>query len=224
MNSITINSISLISPNYQIYVCDVYGNNCVFTALVPNPIPPSITIFSPPQFANSGAVGVKIINDGNCENFEIILCESLIPYVPTPTQTPTMTVTPTQTPTSNIIASQTPTQTPTRTQTPSITPTKTPTPTPTRPGTKFNRFKGKIGCNTGGNVTFTLFIPSVPFNFYISLSSSFSSTAFSIQLYQDMYLTTPVNSVTTFVVNSNEIWMTDSSGLASFANYVGDTC
>jgi hypothetical protein len=46
----------------------------------------------------------------------------------------------------------------------------------------------------------------------------------TVQLYQDIYLTTPVNSVTTFIMNVNEIWITNSSGLATFQNYVGDTC
>ena len=228
MNSITINSISLINPDYEIYVCDVYGNNCVFVALVTTAIPPmSVTLFLPPQFANSGSVGVKIMNEGNCESFEVVLCESLVPYVPTPTQTPTMTITPTPTQTSNLIVSQTPTQTqtqtPTTTQTPTITPTKTPTPTPTRPGTKYALFKGKIGC-VSERITFTLFSPLIPFTFYISLSASFSSIAVDVQLYQDMYLTIPINSVTTFVVNTNEIWMTNSSGLASFQNYVNEAC
>jgi hypothetical protein len=226
MNSITINSISLINPDYEIYVCDVYGNNCVFVALVTNAIPPmSVTLFLPPQFENSAAVGVKIMNEGNCESFEVVLCEIITPYVPTPTQTPTMTITPTPTQTSNIIVSQTPTQTPTHTptQTPTHTPTQTPTrtPTPTISGIKYAKFKGKIICSSGV-IIFTLFSPSVPFTFYISPSASFSSP--TVQLYQDIYLTIPVNSVSSFIINGNEIWTTNSSGLASLQYYVGDAC
>ena len=123
MNSVTINTISL-NPDYQIYICDIYGNNCVFVALIPINVPPEITLSLPSQFVNSPAVGMKIFNGSICEKFEILLCDSLLsPVSSTPTNTPTPTITPTITPTLGLSPTPTPTKTPT------LTPTKTPTAT-----------------------------------------------------------------------------------------------
>jgi len=121
MNSVTINTISL-NPYYIIYVCDIYGNNCVFNSIIPQTVPPSITIGLPSQFQNVSAVGIKIVNGENCEKFEVVLCNNLLP---SPTITPTPTLTPTQTQT------QTPTETPASSLTPTPSETTTPTPTPT---------------------------------------------------------------------------------------------
>jgi hypothetical protein len=129
MNSVTINTISL-NPYYIIYVCDIYGNNCVFNSIIPQTVPPSITIGLPSQFQNVSAVGIKIVNGENCEKFEVVLCNNLLP---SPTVTPTFTPTPTltQTPTPTTAVSLTPTPTLTQTPASSLTPTPTPTPTNT---------------------------------------------------------------------------------------------
>lgn len=127
MNSVTINTISL-NPYYIIYVCDIYGNNCVFSSFIPQTVPPSITIGLPSQFQNVSAVGIKILNGENCEKFEVVLCNSLLTSpTTTPTSTPTPTPTPTLTPTTAVSL----TPTPTLTQTPASSLTPTPTTTPT---------------------------------------------------------------------------------------------
>ena len=125
---IQLNSITGATPPYNLFICDVYGNQCAVLATINTPIPPSITLNVPSQFNNVPAIGLKIIDYYGCEQFEIINCgvPTPTPTMVTPTPTPTM-VTPTPTPTNTL----TPTPTPTNTLTPTLTPTSTLTPTPT---------------------------------------------------------------------------------------------
>ena len=137
MRIVTLNSINGLNFPYDIYVCDVYGNNCVLVSTISSSVPPTNTILLPSQFDMAPSVGVKIITSDNCEKFKIIDCDVLIP---TPTPTPTNTPTPTITPTNTITPTQTPTNTitptPTITNTPTETPTQTPTETPTQTPTQ----------------------------------------------------------------------------------------
>ena len=125
---IQLNSITGATPPYNLFICDVYGNQCAVLATINTPIPPSITLNVPSQFNNVPAIGLKIIDYYGCEQFEIVNCgvPTPTPTMVTPTPTPTM-VTPTPTPTKTL----TPTPTPTNTLTPTLTPTSTLTPTPT---------------------------------------------------------------------------------------------
>jgi hypothetical protein len=120
MTSIILNSITGLNYPYDIYVCDVYGNNCGYIAQIDTPVPASVEIVLPPPFDMSPAVGIKIITSDGCEKFIVFDCIYITPTL-TPTPTPTPSITPSITPTPNI--------TPTHTPTPSITPTHTPTPT-----------------------------------------------------------------------------------------------
>jgi hypothetical protein len=113
MTSILISNILGLTYPYDIYVCDVYGNSCIYVAEVTTSIPPTIEILLPPQFDMAPAVGIKIIASDGCERFNWVNCISL-PITPTPTPTKTPANTPTPTPT----------------KTPLNTPTPTPTPTP----------------------------------------------------------------------------------------------
>jgi len=120
MTSITLNSIIGLTYPYDIYVCDVYGNNCGYIVQINTSVPSSVEVVLPSPFNMAPAVGIKIITSDGCERFRVIDCI----YI-TPTQTPSNTPTPTNTQT------QTPTNTPTPTNTQTQTPTNTPTPTPT---------------------------------------------------------------------------------------------
>jgi hypothetical protein len=130
MTSIILNTITGLNYPYNIYVCDVYGNNCAYVAQVNTLIPPTIEIVLPTPFNMAPAVGIKIITSDNCEKFMVYDCIVITPTL-TPTPTPTPSITPTHTPTPSITPSHTPTPsiTATHTPTPSITPTHTPTPT-----------------------------------------------------------------------------------------------
>jgi hypothetical protein len=142
MTSIILNTITGLNYPYDIYVCDVYGNNCGYISQINAPVPTSVEIMLPPTFNMAPAVGIKIITSDGCERFRVIDCIYLTP-TPTPSITPTNTITPSITPTITPTNTLTPTNTqtptvtptntitPTQTQTPTITPTKTSTPTPT---------------------------------------------------------------------------------------------
>jgi hypothetical protein len=124
MTSIILNSITGLTYPYDIYVCDVYGNNCGYISQINTPVPASVEIVLPPPFSTAPAVGIKIITSDGCERFRIIDCIYLTP-------TPTNTVTPTPTPTNTTTPTPTNTTTPTPTNTTTPTPTNTTTPTPT---------------------------------------------------------------------------------------------
>ena len=130
MTSIILNSIIGLTYPYDIYVCDVYGNNCGYISQINTPVPASVEIVLPPPFNMSPSVGIKIITSDGCERFRVIDCIYITP-TQTPTNTPTPSITPSITPTISLTPSNTvtPSVTPTFTPTPSVTPTHTPTPT-----------------------------------------------------------------------------------------------
>ena len=161
MRVIDISSISGLTDPYLIQVCDVYGSNCVFLSQIFTTVPPTVTVYLPPQFDSAPSVMVKVTTLDGCEKTEILDCISL--YTLTPTPTPSIT------------------PTPTNTVTPTITPTNTltPTPTPTRQTLYFNVqlvTAGEPTCSTTGtNVKVTL-NPSTLLNVnigdYVELSGS----------------------------------------------------
>ena len=130
MTSIILNTITGLNYPYDIYVCDVYGNNCGYISQINTPVPASVEIVLPPPFDMAPAVGIKIITSDGCERFRVIDCIYITPTL-TPTPTITPSITPTHTPTPSITPSHTPTPsiTASYTPTPTITPTHTPTPT-----------------------------------------------------------------------------------------------
>jgi surface protein len=82
MTTIDITNIIGLSYPYDIYVCDIYGENCVLVSTVFTSIPPSNTILLPPQFSTSPSVGIKVITLDGCERFKIVDCYSINPALP----------------------------------------------------------------------------------------------------------------------------------------------
>jgi hypothetical protein len=78
MTQLVINNVTGITTPYQIYICDVYGNQCVLVANVNTAIPPTVTITLPIQFNTAPAIGVRIENLV-CEKFVVINCKELPP-------------------------------------------------------------------------------------------------------------------------------------------------
>ena len=75
MQTITINSVTGVTPPYNIYVCNVYGNLCVLLATITSPVPPLITISIPPPYETASALGIKIISSvDDCEDLQILYC------------------------------------------------------------------------------------------------------------------------------------------------------
>ena len=110
MTTIEISSIIGLNNPYLIEVCDVYGSNCVLLSQIFTTVPPSNTVYLPPQFDSSPSVMVKVTTLDGCVKTEIIDCVTL--YTLTPTPTPSITPTLTPTPTLTITPTVTPTNTP----------------------------------------------------------------------------------------------------------------
>ena len=79
MTSITLNSITGLTYPYDIYVCDVYGNNCGYIVQINTSVPSSVEVVLPPPFDMSPAVGIKIITSDKCERFRVIDCINIPP-------------------------------------------------------------------------------------------------------------------------------------------------
>ena len=77
MTQITLNSITGLTYPYTVYVCNVYGLNCVLLAVVNTNVPAPVSILLPsPQFDMAPAVGIKIVTSDGCVRFEIVNCTS----------------------------------------------------------------------------------------------------------------------------------------------------
>lgn len=74
MTLIEITNITGVTFPYQIYVCDVYGNQCVLLGTINTTVPPTNSFLLPIQFNNAPAVGIKIISSNGCERFETVDC------------------------------------------------------------------------------------------------------------------------------------------------------
>jgi hypothetical protein len=60
---------------YNLYACDVYGNQCVLLASINVSVPPVISIVLPSGFNSAPSVGIKIIDSLGCEKFGIFYCD-----------------------------------------------------------------------------------------------------------------------------------------------------
>jgi len=74
MTTIDITNITGLNYPYNIYVCDIYGNNCILIATVSTNIPPTNTILLPPPFNMAPSVGIKIITSDGCVKFKVFDC------------------------------------------------------------------------------------------------------------------------------------------------------
>jgi hypothetical protein len=74
MSQIEITLTSGVTTPFNLFVCDVYGNQCVLVTTIYTPIPPSIFITLPIQFNTAPAIGIKLTDALGCEKFEIYNC------------------------------------------------------------------------------------------------------------------------------------------------------
>jgi hypothetical protein len=74
MTSLQFTSIVGLNQPYTIYICDVFGNQCILVAYIDTTVPISNTFVLPPQFNSAPAIGVKVITSDGCEKFKIIYC------------------------------------------------------------------------------------------------------------------------------------------------------
>lgn len=74
MRQVEITNVSGVTLPYNLFICDVYGNQCVLVATINVAIPPNIIITLPAQFETAPAIGLKFIDSAGCEKFGIIYC------------------------------------------------------------------------------------------------------------------------------------------------------
>jgi|694.fasta_scaffold79861_4 hypothetical protein len=75
MTQITINTVSGSNFPYTIYVCDVYGSNCVLVSTILGTVPPTSSSFIlPPPYNAVPALMLKVIDNIGCETYKIIYC------------------------------------------------------------------------------------------------------------------------------------------------------
>jgi len=79
MTQLVINNVTGVTIPYNIFICNVYGNNCQIVATVNTVIPPVATITLPSPFDTAPAIGVKVVDSLGCEKFLIINCIELPP-------------------------------------------------------------------------------------------------------------------------------------------------
>ena len=74
MTTLQFSTISGLNNPYTVYVCDVYGLNCILVAYFATNVPPINTFVLPPPFDSAPAIGVKIVTSDGCVKFKIIYC------------------------------------------------------------------------------------------------------------------------------------------------------
>ncbi len=77
MAQIQIQTTSFIFTSYNVFVCDVYGNQCVLITTIPSTATFPLIITLPPQFNGAPAVGLKMIDSTGCELFGVIYCQGI---------------------------------------------------------------------------------------------------------------------------------------------------
>jgi hypothetical protein len=74
VTSLQFTSIIGLNNPYTIYICDVFGSQCILVAYISTSVPVNNTFVLPPQFNTAPAIGIKVITSDGCERFKIIYC------------------------------------------------------------------------------------------------------------------------------------------------------
>lgn len=74
MTSLKFSQIAGLNFPYTIYICDVYGAQCILVAYIDTNVPIMNTFVLPPQFNSAPAIGVKVITSDGCERFKVLYC------------------------------------------------------------------------------------------------------------------------------------------------------
>ena len=74
MNLLSFSNIWGLNPPYTVYVCDVFGNQCILLAYISTTVPITNLMVLPPQFNSAPAIGVKVITSDGCERFKVLYC------------------------------------------------------------------------------------------------------------------------------------------------------
>ena len=74
MTSLEFSSIFGLNFPFTIYICDVYGTQCILVAYIDTNVPLNNLFVLPPQFNTAPAIGVKVITSDGCEKFKVLYC------------------------------------------------------------------------------------------------------------------------------------------------------
>lgn len=78
MTNLVFSGVSGIDLPYNVYGCDIFGNNCVLIATISTPVPPTLTIQLPSIFETYPGLLIKISNCANCEHSEYSVCDVFV--------------------------------------------------------------------------------------------------------------------------------------------------
>lgn len=170
---VTINSVTANTP-VEIFYCNSSSGDCVSVATV-SVFPYTFTV--PPPYDETDIV-IKIEDNNNCIDGEIIY----ITPTPTSSVTPSVTKTPTNTATPSQTRTSTPTLTPTQTKTPTTTPTFTPTPSVT-PAFSLHL----VGQNTFSTSANTCNDTLTLVNYYTYINEADTTPVIGVKIYQTAF-------------------------------------
>jgi hypothetical protein len=74
MTSLQFSSIFGLTFPYTIYICDIFGSQCILVAYIDTNVPLNNLFVLPPQFNTAPAIGVKVITSDGCEKFKVLYC------------------------------------------------------------------------------------------------------------------------------------------------------
>jgi hypothetical protein len=74
MNLLSFSNIWGLNPPYTVYVCDVFGNQCILLAYISTTVPIANLMVLPPKFNSAPAIGVKVVTSDGCERFKVLYC------------------------------------------------------------------------------------------------------------------------------------------------------
>jgi hypothetical protein len=75
MTQLIITNVFNFSVPFNVWGCDIYGNNCILIATINDNIPPIITLTLPPLFDTYPGLTLKFTNCVNCDYSEFLLCD-----------------------------------------------------------------------------------------------------------------------------------------------------
>jgi hypothetical protein len=74
MTTLEFSSIFGLNFPYTVYICDVYGLQCILVAYISTSVPVNNTFVLPQQFKTAPAIGIKVITSDGCEKFKVLYC------------------------------------------------------------------------------------------------------------------------------------------------------
>ena len=74
MTTLEFSSIFGLNFPYTVYVCDVYGLQCVLVAYIDTNVPLNNLFALPQHFKMAPALGIKVVTSDGCEKFKVLYC------------------------------------------------------------------------------------------------------------------------------------------------------